>query len=371
MLGRSKGLRGTQDGWAPWSPARPAVAPSGTPACISEHAMEPTDRNTSLDREELNEPTTTSTAVLRPPTLDPAHPLQAIRHRRWSYHRRQIYEALVKADVPYRQLEAFATCGAGAMVLRHRRERSRYKFTLVTCKHRLCQPCAADRARTIRQNIAAYAPGRSLRFVTLTLRRSDDPLPETVTRIWRAFKALRRKPCWKATQRGGIAVLELKARPDGGPWHVHLHVLAEGRFISQPVLAREWLAVTGDSRIVDIRLVRQLDQATRYVTQYVTKPFGGPRPTTADHLVDAVGALARRKTILTYGTWRRQVILTTKSDPDYEPVDHACAILLSPHIDDRHRQALHRAWQRAAAARGPLELTITDTATDDAHAQPP
>ena len=68
-----------------------------------------------------------------------------------------------------------------------------------------------------------------------------------------------------------------------------------------------WLEATGDSRIVDIRQVKRVSDAARYVAKYVAKPLD--TAATRDHtaLVEAVQALHGQRLCGAIGTWKLQL----------------------------------------------------------------
>jgi hypothetical protein len=70
--------------------------------------------------------------------------------------------------------------------------------------------------------------------------------------------------------RGGLYAIEVTNIGNG--WHVHVHILADAAYISHDALVAAWLAITGDSFIVDIREARSADEALCYVLKYVGKP---------------------------------------------------------------------------------------------------
>src|SRR5262249_50522647 len=183
----------------------------------------------------------------------------SFRHSGWAKRRSFVVHALEGT-----RQKRFCECGSGAWVLRGREDHSKLKLAANLCRDKLCVPCQVDRARIIRGNLEPWCRGRFLRFITLTLRSSSDPLPFHLTRLYNAFRTLRTKSALAAKFSGGVAALEVKwcpyVHPDAqgreGHWHPHLHIVCEGQFINQQELSITWLRITGDSKIVDIRQVR-------------------------------------------------------------------------------------------------------------------
>lgn len=140
------------------------------------------------------------------------------------------------------------------------------------CNCRICPLCSRLRAAELQRRVAD-AIGRmdSPRMLTLTLAHASVPLADQITRIHACFRELRRRKAWKEHVRGGIAVLEITWNNRSQMWHVHIHILIDATYWRQAAIADHWLQVTGDSRIVDIRLCRSKAAAAQYVAKYVAK----------------------------------------------------------------------------------------------------
>lgn len=140
------------------------------------------------------------------------------------------------------------------------------------CMSRICPSCG--RLRTLRLYARIHhvtglmdAP----RLLTLTLRSTQTPLRDQLKRLTSAFAKLRRSKVWKAHYGGGISVIEVTYSRQTGLWHPHVHAIIDGDYVPQKRLSATWEAITGDSPIVDIRLVRSRQQACRYLCSYVSK----------------------------------------------------------------------------------------------------
>jgi len=66
--------------------------------------------------------------------------------------------------------------------------------------------------------------------------------------------------------------VQITYNPETGRWHPHVHIAMEARYLWQRTISRLWHDVTGDSKIVDIRRIRDADYGARYVARYVGKP---------------------------------------------------------------------------------------------------
>jgi hypothetical protein len=277
--------------------------------------------------------------VLRNPTpprdefcLQPLRPEEAIfRHSGWRLTRQRVYESLCRLHVGGTRLEKFCHCG-GAAYVEISPSAGTVRLTANYCRDRCCVPCGAARSAQVTRSLVREAAGKTVRFLTLTLRHSRTPLTDQISRIYRDFSALRRRSWWKDRCTGGAAVLELKIAPDG-LWHVHLHCLVLGSFMDQRELSRQWHAVTGDSWIVDIRKVHN-EEAIRYVASYTGKPLDSSIYASPDRLDEFIAAIKGRRLVNTWGCWSR--IDIDAPDPE-APTDWVAVGRLVDLINDAER----------------------------------
>lgn len=236
------------------------------------------------------------------------------RHSFWSFRRPRLRTALVRAKVSQGRLDAWDACGSCAWVLASQDEQPRYRIACHRCHDRFCEACAAERRRRISQNLQTALTKRldllsphhrtqSIRFMSLTLKSSDTPLKEQLDRLYAAFGRLRHRQAIARRLRGGIAFLELTLHPTTRQWHPHLHIVFEGDFIDQKGLSALWLKITGDSYIVDIRLLKCPSQAAGYVAKYASKGLSTRAVCDGERLAEAVQALSGRRTFNCFGAW--------------------------------------------------------------------
>ncbi len=141
------------------------------------------------------------------------------------------------------------------------------------CKLRWCPIC-----RDVSRMIVTAAVDEWLRLqdypkmITLTLAHSDDPLDLQITRIYKAFQNLRKRALFKNLVTGGVWFFQLKFNNDTQQWHPHIHCLVAGGFLPHGALKTLWHKITGDSYVVDIRPVKDLDGCSNEVARYATSP---------------------------------------------------------------------------------------------------
>jgi hypothetical protein len=225
------------------------------------------------------------------------------RHSSTAATRRKIWDALGRLGRSLSVRARFAQCGQQCSVLLSPNAKEA-AVTSNNCRSRWCPACGRDRSATIAANLAALAVERKARFVTLTRRHSHAPLTDQINSLYECFKRLRSRPFWQKTVRGGAAFLEVHRSDRDHLWHVHLHLLVSSDFLDQRQLSSEWLAVTSDSSIVDVRAIPDAGHVARYVAKYVSKPASPTVYNDPDSLDEMMRALQGRRLCLTFGDWR-------------------------------------------------------------------
>lgn len=244
--------------------------------------------------------------------------VESFRHSGWKADRARILDAFYDARVSCSRTVAFCACGSGHWVMRSKAEPERFKVIPNHCHDRMCVPCGGARQAVIRRNLDRLLTDVPHRFLTLTIRHADEPLAVLLTRLYRAFRLLRNRRLWKDRVRGGVAFLELTYNDDTGSWNPHLHCMLEGLYIPLPDLSALWLCCTGDSHNVKIKLIRNKPYVIGYVTKYATKPLPASVVSNEMALVEAIEALAKRRTVISFGRWKNWKLLDDPGDEGWE-----------------------------------------------------
>jgi len=268
-----------------------------------------------------NQPVVSPKSPGEPPLLDPqdsavespAHPQTgpsgypeltvAWRHTCWFRDRNRVYEAMCRVGLGDARLQRFAACGVNAWILRSADGPTRLRIAASYCHDRWCVPCGRAKARLYAANLRALIADVPHRFITLTLRAVQEPLADRLQHLYDSFRRLRQQQEWKSAVVGGVAMCEPVWSKRSNCWHVHLHVIAHGRFLAAATLSKMWLKATGDSFIVDIRLIHGHDKAVDYVCKYACKPLTSDTYAESDRLHEAMVALRGRRLCLPFGDW--------------------------------------------------------------------
>ena len=145
------------------------------------------------------------------------------------------------------------------------------------CGDRTCGVCRFKEffrlSKGHRQSLLAM---REPKFLTLTLKRQDQPTRETVLWLLECFKKLMRRKFYRERIRGGLRFIEIVNKTGEG-WHIHLHVILDAAYLPQKKLSRDWLDITGNSYVVDIR-AKTPKNMLNYMLEYLKKEpeiYGG------------------------------------------------------------------------------------------------
>lgn len=245
-------------------------------------------------------------------------------------------QAMNGSGCSVQQIDAFQNCGAMA-----RSEWSpslqRRRLSAYYCHCRHCEPCARSKANKIAANLKKHlvnARANEFRLITLTLKHSADPLKEQIEKLYKSFRKLRSTKQWKKTQVGGAFILEVKWT--GTQWHPHLHLVSQGRFLDKFALSKLWHHATGDSFIVDLKVITRCEDAAHYVTKYITKSTSDSVWSDPDAAQEWILASKGLRTCNTFGSWRKFPLLSTAdATRDWEIEDSLIRILDRAHAGER------------------------------------
>lgn len=275
-----------------------------------------------------------------------------------------VLRALELAAAPTRRHDRYRSCGTRAW-LQYHPTTQQARISRNHCWDSLCPRCSriraarlADRLQPVLQN-GATVP--RLRHITLTLRSSDAPIRDQVTRLRASFRRLRQQRLWKDLVAGGFAAVEVTYQTATEQWHPHLHIIAESKYIPHSRLRDAWLRASGDSYIVHLsRVPARGDRVARYVAKYAGKGLD-PLKIPSAQLAEWIIAGAHGRLWTTFGSWHGAVP-PRSNDPDYWDgwvrIDDVSVLLAAARDGDPDA-----AWL--------LELAGLDPAEIDAPPPPP
>lgn len=270
------------------------------------------------------------------------------RHSHWKNRRDRIRAMLARSGARVHALNRWDECG-GQCQVQWSESRQNFRLSANYCKSRFCEPCMRAKANMVARNLRekleeARQAARSrdpigVRFITLTLRHNKAPLKSQIDRLHASFKKLRNLPLWKLSQLGGAAALEVKWT--GVAWHPHLHVVAEGSFISKEQLSQAWHECTGDSFVVDVRALKDLADACHYVSKYITKGTNDAVWLDDDRALEWITASRGVRICNTFGSWRGfKLTKPTSSLNDWKPIRSLINLLEAAQAGELAAQAI-------------------------------
>jgi hypothetical protein len=281
------------------SPLRPARDESSV-ACDAQGAVAVSSTSVHPQETNVDSPMTSTEGVAQ----TPLSPSMAFRHSGWRHDRDLVRLALESTGTSRGRLSRWDQCGENAWVLRHPEQANRYRIAASYCHDRFCRPCSNARSNLAAMNLLSRLGGAQHRFVTLTLKSTTESLCSLVDKLYKSFRRLRSHTLWQQKVDGGAAFLEIKWNQNRQRWHPHLHLIVEGRYLPKELLRSAWHKVTGNSFIVDIKLIHSKEHTARYVAKYASKPLSSTFLNRPDRLEEAIVALRGTRLALTFGTWR-------------------------------------------------------------------
>jgi diadenosine tetraphosphate (Ap4A) HIT family hydrolase len=148
-----------------------------------------------------------------------------------------------------------------------------------TCEFRLCPDCSRRRSRKLQNKylpmMRAFVSQNHVKPVHLVLTQTHkkETRKQSINRLKDAFKKLQRRAFWKENFKGGTWSLEL-TKDKKGLHHAHFHIIGFRRkFFDIELLRGEWLAVTGDSHVLNLKPILDIASGLREVVKYVSKPL--------------------------------------------------------------------------------------------------
>lgn len=275
-----------------------------------------------------------------------------------------VARALEIAGAPDARRQRYHACGRSVWLMWHPADHAA-RISTNHCWDSLCPRCSRIRQHRLAERLEPFLAHQvdrhRIRHITLTLRSSDSPIRDQVTRLRAAFRRLRQTRRWRDHVAGGAAFIEVTFNARTDQWHPHLHVIAEGKYWAHADLSAAWLRATGDSYVVGIRHVpTDVQRVAGYVAKYASKGCN-PLKIPAEALSEWIRGGTRGRLWTLFGSWYHAVPPRTQ-DADYwdgwERVDSLATLWTAARDGD-------------LVARWLLERAGIDTADADLPDYPP
>lgn len=287
------------------------------------------------------------------------------RHRvkdEWP-HTLALYQHIDHLDGRSRS-ENLVNCGKFAFFTRNKQS-GHVRVASSKCGLRWCPCCAESRAGFIAMNLTdRFTSLKYPKFLTLTLKHSADSLTDQINRLYDAFKSLRKRKSFKTAVNGGIWFFQIKLTDVKKQWHPHLHCIVTGKFIPQCQIKRLWLECTGDSSIVDIRMVRDPAKVAEYVSRYAARPCKLNDKTLTEQM-DLFEAMHQRKICGTWGDCSEIKLCPSKkiNRDEWENLGSWSTVWNFAKFD-HNAQRIITAWQSHKPLDNPVSFAPTDLELD-------
>jgi len=163
-------------------------------------------------------------------------------------------------------------CRTSAWFVRHI-ETGKVSVVANHCSLRWCPLCAQARSNYIRHSVSDWLQHADYpKFLTLTVKHSNDSLVDQVTRLYDDFRRLRRSTSFKKSVTGGVWFFQLCRNTQQGQWHPHLHCVITGGFINLKELKALWQKITTDSHVLKLQTIVDPERVASEVARYAARP---------------------------------------------------------------------------------------------------
>lgn len=231
-----------------------------------------------------------------------------------------------------------------------------------SCHLRFCPICNRAKENIIRRNVSDWLQKqRYPKFLTLTMKNCTENLRDEIDRLYSCFQQLRRLKLIKKRVGAGIWFFQITRSKDHTSWHPHLHCLLTGGCIPIGTLRREWERLTGDSMIVNIKMIRDLDKAACEVARYSARSCSILKLDMME-IFELDEALRKRRIC---GTWGKAHKQRLTSPPKYKSEEWSIigswSAVTNCMNTDKSARAIFDAWEKQEPLADSIAVNYLDT----------
>ncbi len=207
-------------------------------------------------------------------------------------------------------------CRTSAWFVRHV-DTGKVRIATKQCHVRFCPLCSDARQAFLTSQVSAWLePTLHPKLLTVTLKHSNAPLAWQIKNLYQFFRKFRRRAYLKKRISGGVWFFQVKKSKSDNKWHPHLHALIDGDYLDKFKLSKLWSEISGGSFVVDIKTVKDKDNAIRHVARYAARP-SALADLDIDDACEMVSAMRGVRLVGTWGT-ARKISLRPKKPDDAE-----------------------------------------------------
>ena len=241
----------------------------------------------------------------------------ALKHRIPEYIRAHEMYAKIDGSMTQKYTSRLEACRKYAFFYQNV-ETGHLRIQSSRCKLRWCPICRDVSRMIVTKAVDGWLIKQKYpKMLTFTLKHSDEPLFIQVQRLYDCFKKIRQRVYFKRNVTGGVWFFQLKLNLESQQWHPHIHCLVAGKFIGPGKIQKLWHDITGDSFIVDVRPVKDLENVSSEVARYATSPADITRMT-LEQSVDVYDATQGRRICGTWGNAKGMVLRPTPQEDTEE-----------------------------------------------------
>ena len=259
----------------------------------------------------------------------------------------------------YRQLR-FISCHNRAIFARNTTTGA-VRVLAKSCHLRFCPICNKSREKLIRKKVSDWLSVKFYpKFMTLTLKHSNDDLRDQINKLYHCFRDFRKIKLLKKKVTSGIWFFQITKDPKTNQWHPHVHCIITGSYIPQRELSREWLRITGDSKIVDIRLIKDVQNAACEVARYAACA-ANIKKFSVDELSILETALKKRHVCGTWGKCKKLKLLSPLKyvASEWQTLGSWNAVIGNM-ANNEIAKAIYDAWQNRTPLFGDFSIEYMD-----------
>lgn len=187
-------------------------------------------------------------------------------------------KALERANL-FKEANAYSLCGKFYKKMRCPNCKAEFHTHVNSCNLRFCEFCCKKIYLRIKERVMPivkrYSNTQGFRVVEITLTWKEGVNESDNTELEIRNKQVNKLLYWlqrRGKLKGSIKSYEMKrSSNDVLRLHIHVHILAVMRYVTQKELSEKWLKITKDSNVVDIRS-RNPEGALNYLLKNLYNP---------------------------------------------------------------------------------------------------
>lgn len=225
----------------------------------------------------------------------------------------RVVYSILDGAVESPRVQRLDECRTQAWFVRHA-ETGQVRVASKQCHVRWCPFCSSARQGFLTAQVASWLePVEHPKLLTVTLKHSTAPLAWQIKNLYKSFIKFRKRSYLKKRIAGGVWFFQIKKSKTDRLWHPHIHAVISGDYLNHDKLSKLWQNITLTSRVVDIKSIKDKDNAIRHVARYAATP-SALADLDLDDACELVSAMKGLRLVGTWGTARKISLRPKKPD---------------------------------------------------------